>query len=199
MYSLRETDISIHAPARGATRADAVRQINADISIHAPARGATGTGTSLCVPYGHFNPRSREGSDIRDCDISREHVAFQSTLPRGERRGRQQDAFWDRHFNPRSREGSDVLAPFGSITSIKISIHAPARGATTQPADTITKQPFQSTLPRGERLFQHSPFCERERDFNPRSREGSDTAVCGQCQTYAYFNPRSREGSDCIY
>ena len=33
--------ISIHAPARGATRIDLVGIVNADISIHAPARGAT--------------------------------------------------------------------------------------------------------------------------------------------------------------
>ena len=33
-------------------------------------------------------------------------------------------------------------------------------------------------------------------DFNPRSREGSDRQ-CKQCETrYQYFNPRSREGSD---
>ena len=100
-----------------------------EISIHAPARGATHLPKTLfrfgafqsTLPRGerrgvtvsnpqviNFNPRSREGSDttrnfkffcfyisihapargatIRDCDISREHVAFQSTLPRGERR-----------------------------------------------------------------------------------------------------------------
>ena len=33
-------------------------------------------------------------------------------------------------------------------------------------------------------------------DFNPRSREGSDTCE-GRARTgSAYFNPRSREGSD---
>ena len=34
-------NISIHAPARGATQKTLVRGIYADISIHAPARGAT--------------------------------------------------------------------------------------------------------------------------------------------------------------
>ena len=33
-------------------------------------------------------------------------------------------------------------------------------------------------------------------DFNPRSREGSDKDIRGQCKADAYFNPRSREGSD---
>ncbi len=34
-----------------------------NISIHAPARGATGRHKSCCGMIQHFNPRSREGSD----------------------------------------------------------------------------------------------------------------------------------------
>ena len=56
----------------------------------------------------------------------------------------------------------------------RISIHAPAKGAT--------------------RTAGHS---QRESiDFNPRSREGSD-CIAGWRVVYAQdFNPRSREGSD---
>ena len=32
--------------------------------------------------------------------------------------------------------------------------------------------------------------------FNPRSREGSDSAPCGGVARQRDFNPRSREGSD---
>ena len=55
--------ISIHAPARGATKDEYNNLIKAQISIHAPARGATldGKQPDQLVPY--FNPRSREGSD----------------------------------------------------------------------------------------------------------------------------------------
>ena len=35
-------------------------------------------------------------------------------------------------------------------------------------------------------------------NFNPRSREGSDTDGSAMFQTNKYFNPRSREGSDLI-
>ena len=82
------------------------------------------------------------------------------------------------------------------------------------------KKIFQSTLPRGERLLQeqnellskncisiHAPargatgnengflwFC---RNFNPRSREGSDLRqIEFKCGLAYDFNPRSREGSD---
>ncbi len=125
-------------------------------------------------------------------------TGFQSTLPRGER-----------------------LLPLISLpASLAISIHAPARGATTcgglrqySPGCYFNPRSregsdrrngryrpycpqFQSTLPRGERLpignltsqlfaFQSTlPRGERPvygryggrtfRDFNPRSREGSD-------------------------
>ena len=54
-----------------------------------------------------FNPRSREGSD---------QWMIPSTIDFG-------------HFNPRSREGSDE-AMILQRSHEKISIHAPARGAT---------------------------------------------------------------------
>ncbi len=103
------SEISIHAPARGATCRKWLITINNPISIHAPARGAT----TLCINGDkvvlHFNPRSREGSDnalivlIASCN----------------------------YFNPRSREGSDLwLCHF--IVQKAISIHAPARGATSR-------------------------------------------------------------------
>ena len=55
--------VSIHAPARGATR----------IPVFIPAR-------SLC-----FNPRSRKGSDAVPIMIYESDCRFQSTLPQGER------------------------------------------------------------------------------------------------------------------
>ena len=55
-----------------------------------------------------------------------------------------------------------------------ISIHAPARGATV--------------------LFVY--FVNRQMNFNPRSREGSDDFWNHEYCAGANFNPRSREGSD---
>ena len=55
-----------------------------EISIHAPARGAT----PFCFPSQrvyYFNPRSREGSDAFVLHPFRLPSIFQSTLPRGER------------------------------------------------------------------------------------------------------------------
>ena len=56
---------------------------------------------------------------------------FQSTLPRGERLGGVKNVITGKtDFNPRSREGSDAALKLIRDNEI-ISIHAPARGATS--------------------------------------------------------------------
>ena len=101
----------------------------AGISIHAPAKGATPDQVFTAAYEGHFNPRSREGSDSRrqptdGIDNISIHAPakgatrsrlsytanslFQSTLPRRERRPADRSCSSRlRYFNPRSREGSD--------------------------------------------------------------------------------------------
>ena len=79
----------------------------------------------------YFNPHSCEGSDALALINDNPQLQFQSTLPRGER-PRNVRITWLRgcNFNPRSREGSDdITQPI--CAWYHISIHAPARGATT--------------------------------------------------------------------
>ena len=130
----RET-ISIHAPARGATVYHGVKTKDGYISIHAPARGATccmdefknkfefqstlPRGERRRVSAGksarnYFNPRSREGSDVKAPANRLIAIIFQSTLPRGERLLSHTCFFLPYDFNPRSREGSDSAAFRGS-------------------------------------------------------------------------------------
>ena len=127
----KRTFISIHAPAKGATRpltrpSSSARYFNPRsregsdstlcggnlflicISIHAPAKGATSDASSGSIGRSYFNPRSREGSD---------QAAAKESRGGG-------------NFNPRSREGSDVgRCNLERLTAI--SIHAPAKGATS--------------------------------------------------------------------
>ena len=124
-----------------------------DISIHAPARGATLIHNSCDVFLFNFNPRSREGSDAtlrflgclyRKISIhapARGATSFSPQYPilspisiHAPARG----ATWRvwkpygsaQDFNPRSREGSDWDRTCKSCQDRWISIHAPARGAT---------------------------------------------------------------------
>ena len=106
-------------------------------------------------------------------DISFSVCRFQSTLPRRERPNAVCTFFNERHFNPRSREGSDNNHLHKPLPQ-RISIHAPAKGATaimSTSAATID-------------------------NFNPRSREGSDYVLRMHASRLWNFNPRSREGSD---
>src|SRR4030042_943072 len=95
-----EEQVSIHAPARGATpslqcqepRASVsipapARAVTQDlggppatgrVSIHAPARGATRWAWSRILNVYGFNPRSRTGSDQVGLDQDLERVRFQS-------------------------------------------------------------------------------------------------------------------------
>ena len=59
----RWINVSIHAPARGATHRRKAKQEQDNVSIHAPARGATKEDIPLILPLEGFNSRSREGSD----------------------------------------------------------------------------------------------------------------------------------------
>ena len=58
------SDISIHAPAKGATGNKNWLGDEDKISIHAPAKGATLKESPGRTSSTNFNPRSREGSDL---------------------------------------------------------------------------------------------------------------------------------------
>ena len=126
------------------------------ISIHAPTRGATATVKRWIGMIFNFNPRSHKGSDIIRSCLRQRHWKFQSTLPQGERREMDMPGTCNHwHFNPRSHKGSDGFFRAAS-ESLKISIHAPTRGATS-----IAGSRYQIRI-----------------NFNPRSHKGSDRK-CG--------------------
>ena len=145
------------------------------ISIHAPARGATAGLTATQNLSQDFNPRSREGSDT---------VCSPFVIS-------------SQYFNPRSREGSDLPSwCIWSMASI-ISIHAPARGATKV---TVHFNQNHSNIsihaPARGATGDAKDIWLAVRNFNPRSREGSDHKFISSASKMRYFNPRSREGSD---
>ena len=121
-----------------------------EVSIHAPARGATITSLRLLRPL-CFNPRTREGCDFmilinlvclrgfnprtrEGCDNSQSFLRFRVIV--------------SIHAPAR---GATVLFQSLTITFL-VSIHAPARGATCTVMEEIRQWMFQSTHPRGVRL-----------------------------------------------
>ena len=166
--------VSIHAPAWGATRWKPFPRENAMFQSTLP-RGER----QLCVCPGirassSFNPRSRVGSDNTTAQALIVCNPFQSTLPRGERPGLPTGTCSATSFNPRSRVGSDLVGCREHVLVLRVSIHAPAWGATTSPS--IARPSTAS--------------------FNPRSRVGSDLMRLFGWRRADGFNPRSRVGSD---
>ena len=123
-----------------------------NISIHAPARGATYLGMKGYAPFANFNSRSREGSDRYKLTSGGRGSGFQFTLPRGERLCQSVGDVWENVFQftlPRGERqkrklnyknksefqftlprGERLLCSSRTFPQRQISIHAPARGAT---------------------------------------------------------------------
>ncbi len=144
-------DVSIHAPAWGAT-VDALSGIlQLDVSIHAPAWGATPRYFVVVDDKRSFNPRTRVGCDRaideidfdkyrfqsthprgvrhRPCRDMEDRSRFQSTHPRGVRHHGRSQANGKVCFNPRTRVGCDRARQRDRSPDL-VSIHAPAWGAT---------------------------------------------------------------------
>ncbi len=189
-------EVSIHAPAKGATQHVVPDDSKLAVSIHAPAKGATPRRYRRARVMGGFDPRSREGSDRPLAWRPGMILTFRSTLPRRERRNGSRYRLGCDGFDPRSREGSDERHGRSPPRPGRVSIHAPAKGATLR-----------------------SRKAGRSVDgFDPRSREGSDVPVRGihaedlvsihapakgatsparpWARSKSSFDPRSREGSD---
>ena len=169
--------VSIHAPARGATRIYlAVRVVYLFQST--PPRGGRPTQAHLCRSYPRFNPRPRAGGD-RGLRPKAEPIMVSIHAPaRGATASASAEARRN-GFNPRPRAGGDPTTS-KEVEGISVSIHAPARGATSGWGELRRDERFQSTPPRGGRpsapAGMPQPDC-----FNPRPRAGGDCNVCGYC------------------
>jgi len=107
---LRQRDVSIHAPARGATGSRRRERPGRTVSIHAPARGATRFLQLYFHLFGVSIHAPARGATLVITCLSSTDDWFQSTP---------------------LREGRRV--PRGRLSAGKgVSIHAPARGATQQ-------------------------------------------------------------------
>ena len=128
--SIQKSNISIHAPTRGATAYKVELWIDLEISIHAPTRGATQMYNGIQSVYKISIHAPTRGATTRrqgylTCSMISIHAPTRGAtcqvcifrMP-------------DTDFNPRSHERSDALSTQLSGKLSIISIHAPTRGAT---------------------------------------------------------------------
>ena len=78
---------------------------------------------------------------------------------------------------------------------VRVSIHAPAWGATLSKQKIGGIMEFQSTRPRGARPSTCSSRSARA-SFNPRARVGRDYCPAVSVGIIYSFNPRARVGRD---
>ena len=128
----------------------------------------------------HFNPRSHEGSD--------KSLLLLTLL-----------IFY---FNPRSHEGSDFFI-FHFPPLLKISIHAPTRGATEKGIDRIKASSAISIhAPTRGATHSLSKGLHQVQNFNPRSHEGSDNCCSMVCFHIILFQstlPRGERQQPLLY
>ena len=121
-----------------------------NISIHAPTRGATRKSSWWDIYLSYFNPRSYKRSDSSAFASIDEVREFQSTLLQEERPVTNKILQKKDDFNPRSYKRSDV-DQIPDLSNLRISIHAPTRGATPKIQIKHLGRQFQSTLLQEER------------------------------------------------
>ena len=124
------------------------------VSIHAPLRGATCQSRTRWRAVACFNPRAPAGRDRQCRSNPHSQHRFQSTRPCGAR----------------------LTAPHDIGAALRVSIHAPLRGA------TILKLMSKSHHPR----------------FNPRAPAGRDHNYLLLNNFLKSFNPRAPAGRDSI-
>ena len=195
-------DVSIHAPTRGATFAERVKE---PCPLPFQSTRPHGARRKVCdelIESGTFQSTRPHGARRKSYAKAVQSQSFQSTRPHGARRpctcrwssqtisfnprahtGRDAaqtlSVFLHPCFNPRAHTGRDVLTGTPIITNLRVSIHAPTRGATngaivatriggvsihapTRGATRGNLFPgvefirFQSTRPHGARLRQWS-------------------------------------------
>ena len=161
--------------ARGDTDRLAAKVYHA-VSIHAPARGAT---SAIGVALGtlSFQSTPPRGGRPNIAQYFLGSIRFQSTPPRGGRLGKVNRRNRTKLFQSTPPRGGRPFKDLTKSDQARVSIHAPARGATPR------RQPTPPSSPR----------------FNPRPRAGGDRLNGSGTSFAPCFNPRPRAGGDNRY
>ena len=166
-------------PRRGRLRDPETGALTRDVSIHAPAKGATFGTRSRGRQSNRFDPRPREGGDLLPVMKFGKHKGmFRSTPPR---RGRRIEAVSSK---PRSPVSIHAPAKGATPASIRqrgivgaVSIHAPAKGATLHHHAAAADRAVSIHAPAKGATRRRAVHGAGTARFDPRPREGGDD--CG--------------------
>ena len=122
-------------------------------------------------------------------------TVFQFTLPRRERLAEPVLVLLARNFNSRSREGSDHIVRL-YLPSAKISIHAPAKGATGEKWHLYARKPISIHAPAKGATEDEKALMRLYVISIHAPAKGATRPFLLAIVLALYFNSRSREGSD---
>jgi len=191
-----------------------------DVSIHAPGKGATTVAIDLAAHLIGFNPRAREGRDNGWLAVLSVIGWFQSTRPGRARRLadriRRIETVVSIHAPGKGATGKRPIP----LRFTGVSIHAPGKGATVENHQVSGEELVSIHAPgKGATVRVHLVGAEvvvsihapgkgatgytgcaasRHSRFNPRAREGRDIPRSGVTLRSSSFNPRAREGRDVV-
>ena len=135
------------------------------------------------------------GARLDICLPISKRLLFQSTRPRGARQKNRTVSKLPQCFNPRAREGRDEETYLG-FRATRVSIHAPAKGATLRRHHVCHCYPFQSTRPRRARQ-KILPSSSAHKIVSIHApAKGATSAPAARESSSSSFNPRAREGRD---
>ena len=194
---LRHWDVSIHAPARGATFAISSASAKEAFQSTHPHGVRLGEAERHHILF-KFQSTHPHGVRRNSSHNTQTMTEFQSTHPHGVRRQRRSARRRRLSFNPRTRTGCDGIKasreakkqqfqsthPHGVRLTMIGSIIGGAMFQSTHPHGVRLKQSqicrsaimFQSTHPHGVRLKEAAEYVDVSVGFNPRTRTGCDAA-----------------------
>ena len=146
----RVLNVSIHAPAGGATRSCQHGRREAPFQSTLP-RGERLSKDGFSGALYRFQSTLPRGERPVGRPGFFNYSMFQSTLPRGERLCKPASACMCNRFNPRSRGGSDKDTLSESVSKVLFQSTLPRGERPSSTMITPCRNMFQSTLPRGER------------------------------------------------
>ena len=169
-----------------------------EVSIHAPARGATRPGRLAAGGKKCFNPRPRAGGDKTNSSKTTKKWMFQSTPPRGGRPCLRRIGLHVWLFQSTPPRGGRPKIDIRVAVCIWFQSTPPRGGRQPWAHSFAVGRLFQSTPPRGGRrgttvidggmtiVSIHAPA------------RGATSSVLTRQQPVSCFNPRPRAGGDAV-
>ena len=144
-----------------------------------------------------FQSTRPHGARRRHATGCQDVLLFQSTRPHGARPARHVGSRGlCLCFNPRARTGRDSRDTLSGRVYRSVSIHAPARGATTDIPSECCTNAFQSTRPHGARPMHEAGKPAFVRVSIHAPARGATSASDVRQAAATGFNPRARTGRD---